>query len=167
MPARGDAPAIGGYRRPSAASARGGRHRERGGAGPASGASCKRASSTSSTDSTPSTRSLAFDVFGRSTERRLEYALVDEYHATIESLLPELDSAHLPLTVRIASVPERIRGFGHVKLAAVATARARTLKERWVRGELDARADAAAEAVPGAAGERIVQVVRRPRATAG
>ncbi|RPH42222.1 MAG: indolepyruvate ferredoxin oxidoreductase family protein [Burkholderiales bacterium] len=114
-------------------------------------------------------RGGAFDVFGRSAERRLERALVDEYRATIESLLPELDSARVPLAVAIASVPERIRGFGHVKLAAVATARARTreLKERWVRGDLDARADTAADAAPGTAREQIVQVVRRTRATMG
>jgi indolepyruvate ferredoxin oxidoreductase len=110
-----------------------------------------------------------FDLFGRSAERRLERALVDEYRATIESLLPQLDSARVPLAVRIASVPERIRGFGHVKLAAVATARARTsaLQDRWVRGDLDVRDDAAAEGASGAAGERIVRVVRRTRAMAG
>ncbi|MCA3181668.1 MAG: indolepyruvate ferredoxin oxidoreductase family protein [Burkholderiaceae bacterium] len=110
-----------------------------------------------------------FDLFGRSAERRLERALVDEYRATIESLLPQLDSARVPLAVRIASVPERIRGFGHVKLAAVATARARTsaLQDRWVRGDLDVRDDAAAEGASGAAGKRIVQVVRRTRAMAG
>jgi indolepyruvate ferredoxin oxidoreductase len=113
-------------------------------------------------------RGGAFDVFGRSAERRLERALVDEYRATIESLLPELDSARVPLAVRIASVPERIRGFGHVKLAAVATARARTsaLFDQWGRGDLDVREDAAV-AAQGAGDERIVQVVRRKRETAG
>ncbi|HMS81118.1 MAG TPA: hypothetical protein PKC20_16630, partial [Burkholderiaceae bacterium] len=64
-------------------------------------------------------------------------------------------------------------GFGHVKLAAVATARAqwRELTDRWARGETDAGDAAAAPsgaAAPGATdGERIVQVVRRPKATAG
>jgi indolepyruvate ferredoxin oxidoreductase len=76
------------------------------------------------------------DVFGRSEERRTERALVDEYRGIVESLLPALDAARLPLAVRIASMPERIRGFGHVKLAAIATARAqwRELVERWGPG---------------------------------
>ncbi len=118
-------------------------------------------------------RGTAFDVFGRTGERRIERALVDEYRAFVESLLPALDATRLPLALRIAAVPERIRGFGHVKLAAVATARAqwRVLTDRWARGETDAGEPAAAPAgavVTGAAdGERIVQVVRRPKATAG
>jgi len=118
-------------------------------------------------------RGTVLDVFGRTDERRIERALVDEYRAIVESLLPGLDDARLPLALRIAAVPERIRGFGHVKLAAVATARAqwRELTDRWARGEADAgepAAGAAGAAGPDAAGsERIVQVVRRPQATAG
>ncbi|MFN9775820.1 MAG: indolepyruvate ferredoxin oxidoreductase family protein [Burkholderiales bacterium] len=118
-------------------------------------------------------RGTALDVFGRTGERRIERALVDEYRTIVESLLPALDAARLPLALRIAAVPERIRGFGHVKLAAVATARAqwRELTQRWARGETDAgdaAAGAASALVPGAGdGERIVQVVRRPKATTG
>jgi indolepyruvate ferredoxin oxidoreductase len=112
------------------------------------------------------------DVFGRTGERRLERAIVEEYRAIVEALLPSLDAAHLPLAVRIAAVPERIRGFGHVKLAAVATARAqwRELTGRYARGETQvdpARAGTPVAWHPDAAGdERIVRVVRRPRATA-
>ncbi|HYF60152.1 MAG TPA: indolepyruvate ferredoxin oxidoreductase family protein [Burkholderiaceae bacterium] len=110
-------------------------------------------------------RGGALDPFGRSAERRLERALVDEYRAIVESLLPGLEAARLPLALRIAAVPERIRGFGHVKLAAVATARARwaELTGRWARGETDAPAEAP-PASP--AGERTVRIVRRPTAGA-
>ncbi|MFZ4756593.1 MAG: DUF6537 domain-containing protein, partial [Burkholderiaceae bacterium] len=109
-------------------------------------------------------RGTALDPFGRTAERRLERALIDEYRATIESMLPALDAARLPLAVRIASVPARIRGFGHVKLAAVATARAqwRELTERWARGEWDATAETGPTATPASVDEQVVRVVRRP-----
>jgi len=65
------------------------------------------------------------DVFGRTEERRMERALVREYEATIDELLGALDRDNLAVAVAIAKVPERIRGYGHVKLANVATAKAR------------------------------------------
>jgi indolepyruvate ferredoxin oxidoreductase len=78
-------------------------------------------------------RGTPFDVFGRSAERRLERQLIDDYRAAIEALLPALDAERLAVAVQIASVPERIRGFGHVKLASIETARAhwQALRERF------------------------------------
>ena len=61
-------------------------------------------------------RGTAFDPFGRTEERRTERALIGEYRACIEGLLGGLNSQTLPLAVQIASVPEEIRGFGHVKV---------------------------------------------------
>jgi len=109
------------------------------------------------------------DLFGRSRERRIERALVDEYRAIVESLLPGLDASRLPLALRIAQVPGRIRGFGHVKLASVATARAqwRELTDRWARGELSGADTAPLEqAAAPARGEQVVRVLRRARADA-
>jgi indolepyruvate ferredoxin oxidoreductase len=114
-------------------------------------------------------RGTVLDPFGRTDERRMERALVDEYRTIIEGLLPGLDARRLPLAVHVARVPERIRGFGHVKLASVVTARAqwREMLGRWARGELEppdappAADDAAGRSVA-SGGERIVQVVRRP-----
>ncbi len=60
-------------------------------------------------------RGGVFDMFGYTEERRGERALIAEYEKTIEGLLPTLDAAHLDLAVRIASIPDQIRGFGHVK----------------------------------------------------
>ena len=60
-------------------------------------------------------RGTAFDVFGRSEERRAERALIDAYEHRIGALLPGLGSAQLPLAARIAEVAEQIRGFGPVK----------------------------------------------------
>ena len=56
-----------------------------------------------------------FDIFGRTEERRHERALIEEYERTIGDLLPRLTRDNLPTAVRIASVPEEIRGYGHVK----------------------------------------------------
>ena len=70
-------------------------------------------------------RGSVLDVFGYTEERRLERSLVREYRRRIESLLPALSAERLPIATEIAAVPLSMRGFGHVKLANVALARAR------------------------------------------
>jgi indolepyruvate ferredoxin oxidoreductase len=60
-------------------------------------------------------RGSAFDPFGRSAERRHERALLAHYVATLESALPRLKAASLPDAIAFATLPEQIRGFGHVK----------------------------------------------------
>jgi indolepyruvate ferredoxin oxidoreductase len=61
-------------------------------------------------------RGTAFDIFGRTEERRTERALITEYAATVEQLLAKLTPANHALAVEIANVPEMIRGYGHVKM---------------------------------------------------
>ena len=51
-------------------------------------------------------RGTAFDIFGRTEERRTERALIVEYAATVEELLGKLTPANHALAVEIASVPE-------------------------------------------------------------
>ena len=70
-------------------------------------------------------RGTLFDVFGRTTERRMERALIEAYTVRIEALLPTLDARRLKLACEIAALPLQLRGFGHVKLANVALTRAR------------------------------------------
>jgi indolepyruvate ferredoxin oxidoreductase len=70
-------------------------------------------------------RGSVLDPFGHTAERRLERQLVSDYEAMLVDLLPVLSAANHALALDMARVPERIRGFGHVKLANVATARAR------------------------------------------
>jgi indolepyruvate ferredoxin oxidoreductase len=55
------------------------------------------------------------DVFGYTAERRTERRLITDYEAIINELLAALSSDNHALAVRIASIPEDIRGFGHVK----------------------------------------------------
>ncbi|HSB25749.1 MAG TPA: indolepyruvate ferredoxin oxidoreductase family protein, partial [Burkholderiaceae bacterium] len=70
-------------------------------------------------------RGGTLDVFGRTDERRLERALIDQYAARIDELLPQLQLQSLALACEIARLPLAMRGFGHVKIANVALARAR------------------------------------------
>jgi len=70
-------------------------------------------------------RGTAFDVFGYTEERKMERRLIAEYEATIDSLLATLDQNNHALAVQIASVPETMRGFGHVKEKNVMAAKAR------------------------------------------
>ncbi len=77
-------------------------------------------------------RGTAFDLFGHTEERKIERALIGQYRATIEALLPKLTMLNLPKAAAIASIPEDIRGFGHVKeknLKAAKEKEAALLKE--------------------------------------
>ena len=55
----------------------------------------------------------------------MERQLIADYFATVERLLTGLDAGNLDLAAQIASVPEHIRGYGHVKEAHLHTAMAR------------------------------------------
>ncbi|MFZ4287246.1 indolepyruvate ferredoxin oxidoreductase family protein [Variovorax sp. HJSM1_2] len=70
-------------------------------------------------------RGTAFDVFGRTEERRTERALIGEYRATIEGVLTMLTAANHGTAVELARLPELIKGYGHVKEANLATTRAK------------------------------------------
>jgi indolepyruvate ferredoxin oxidoreductase len=60
-------------------------------------------------------RGTPFDVFGMTEERRTERRLIGEYEKTVGELLERLDRDNQGIAVEIASIPDRIRGFGHVK----------------------------------------------------
>jgi indolepyruvate ferredoxin oxidoreductase len=69
-------------------------------------------------------RGTPFDIFGYTAERRMERALIAEYEADIARLIEGLTAERLDLAVQIASVPDQIRGFGHIKDASIKTAAA-------------------------------------------
>ncbi|MEA2991077.1 MAG: indolepyruvate ferredoxin oxidoreductase, partial [Alphaproteobacteria bacterium] len=71
-----------------------------------------------------SLRGTAFDPFGRTAERRMERGLIADYEATLAELLAKLSPANHHLAVGIAAIPEKIRGFGHVKMRNLGTAKA-------------------------------------------
>lgn len=70
-------------------------------------------------------RGTPLDIFGMTRERRMERALVESYRERVLALLPALSAGTLAVATEIAALPLAMRGFGHVKLANIAVARAR------------------------------------------
>ncbi|MBV5294750.1 MAG: indolepyruvate ferredoxin oxidoreductase family protein [Curvibacter lanceolatus] len=81
-------------------------------------------------------RGTAFDVFGRTEERRTERALIAEYQALVEELCAGLSAERHALALDLAQVPEQIKGYGHVKERNLAAARQRwnQLLAEWRQG---------------------------------
>jgi indolepyruvate ferredoxin oxidoreductase len=69
-------------------------------------------------------RGTIFDPFGYSEERRAERRLIADYEAMIEEIVRRLSGETLAVSVALASLPDRIRGFGHVKQKAMREAEA-------------------------------------------
>jgi len=78
-------------------------------------------------------RGGALDPFGRTEERRMERKLIEKYFLDIDTILAGLAPGNIGLAVEIASLPERIRGFGHVKEKHLAEAmpKWKELMGRW------------------------------------
>ena len=77
----------------------------------------------------------------------MERALIAEFEARLNALLQDLSAERQSLAVEIAKVPLSMRGFGHVKLANIAVARAREAEllyrfnpQRYPRPKVAARA---------------------------
>jgi len=70
-------------------------------------------------------RGTPLDVFGYNAERRTERALIVEYERLVDELLGKLGADNHGLAVQLASIPEDIRGYGHVKREHLQKARAR------------------------------------------
>lgn len=66
-----------------------------------------------------------FDIFGYTEERKSERQLIGDYEKTVAGLLDKLDTGNAGLAAEIASIPEQIRGYGHVKEAHLHKAKAR------------------------------------------
>ncbi|NRF67390.1 indolepyruvate ferredoxin oxidoreductase family protein [Aquincola sp. S2] len=69
-------------------------------------------------------RGTLLDPFGHTAERRLERQLIADYEALVDELLRGLTATKLPLALKLARLPEGIRGYGHVKLANAASVKA-------------------------------------------
>jgi indolepyruvate ferredoxin oxidoreductase len=74
-------------------------------------------------------RGTAVDVFGYTEERRSERDLLRRYEANIETALSTLagakDASQHDAAVALASLPEQIRGYGHVRARSIGPALAR------------------------------------------
>ncbi|HEX8955135.1 MAG TPA: DUF6537 domain-containing protein, partial [Burkholderiaceae bacterium] len=82
-----------------------------------------------------SLRGGALDIFGYTAERKMERALIGQYRDRIKALLPKLTAENLSKATAIASVPEDIRGYGHVKERHLSNAKQ---KEARLLAEFDA-----------------------------
>lgn len=64
-------------------------------------------------------RGTFLDPFGYTAERKLERRLIAAYRLRIEEILSVLDRNNHAIAVKIAALPEMIKGFGHVKREAI------------------------------------------------
>jgi indolepyruvate ferredoxin oxidoreductase len=70
-------------------------------------------------------RGTWLDPFGRSEERRMERALIRQYEADMDEVLPEVTSQTHAVAVALAELPLSIRGFGPIKAGNAAAAEKR------------------------------------------
>jgi indolepyruvate ferredoxin oxidoreductase len=64
-----------------------------------------------------------FDIFGRSAERQTERRLIGEYVAIVEEIIQRVTIENYATAVELAKIPERIRGYGHIKDDSIAAAK--------------------------------------------
>ncbi|GAB5467147.1 MAG: indolepyruvate ferredoxin oxidoreductase family protein [Rhodospirillales bacterium] len=89
-------------------------------------------------------RGTRFDIFGYTEERKMERGLIVDYEALVAEVLENLAAGNHQTAVALLSIPEKIRGYGHVKEAKLATAKAeeRSLLDRF-HGKVPEVAEAA------------------------
>ncbi|MFT3817308.1 MAG: indolepyruvate ferredoxin oxidoreductase family protein [Rubrivivax sp.] len=73
-------------------------------------------------------RGGALDVFGKTEERRQERQMIEDYVKELDGICARLGAANHAAAVALASVPDEIRGYGHVKDKSIAEAS--VLRER-------------------------------------
>ncbi|MFT3776876.1 MAG: hypothetical protein QM772_01135 [Ottowia sp.] len=86
-------------------------------------------------------RGTPLDIFCWTAERHTERALADEYMALMESIVLRLDADIRPEVLALARLPQKVRGFGHVKLRNLAATR---VEQQGLLERLDAASPAAA-----------------------
>jgi indolepyruvate ferredoxin oxidoreductase len=86
-------------------------------------------------------RGTGFDIFGYTKERRAERQLIADYEDLIAEILKSLTPENHAIAVALASIPEKIRGFGHVKLRHLQAAKAeeQSLLEQFRAGPAPAK----------------------------
>ena len=81
-------------------------------------------------------RGTPFDLFGYHAERKAERALTTQFEADIGQLIGDLNAERLPIAIELARLPDEIRGYGHIKAAAMqrAAEKREALLARWRAG---------------------------------
>ena len=65
-------------------------------------------------------------LFGRTEERRTERALIQEYKSAIDTVLAGLKADNHAQALEMARIPEKIKGYGHVKERNL-----RAVRQQW------------------------------------
>ena len=73
-------------------------------------------------------RGGVLDMFGKTAERREERQMIEDYIRELDEILAQLNPTNYAAAVSLASVPDEVRGYGHVKDKGIADAKA--LRER-------------------------------------
>jgi indolepyruvate ferredoxin oxidoreductase len=60
-------------------------------------------------------RGTVWDIFGKTEERKQERLLIEDYFSLMETVFEKLNRKNHTAAVELASIPEKIRGYGHVK----------------------------------------------------
>ncbi|MBR9808076.1 MAG: indolepyruvate ferredoxin oxidoreductase family protein [Alphaproteobacteria bacterium] len=83
-------------------------------------------------------RGTKFDPFGYTEERKMERQIRDDYLTGLARIAQELTAKNHELAIALAEIPDDIRGYGHVKDAAVETAKTKEaeLWTNWPEGKL-------------------------------
>ncbi len=69
-------------------------------------------------------RGTPLDIFGYSSERRTERGLIGDYERLLGEIIGRLTPQNHATAVALASLPEKIRGYGHVKQRHLAATKA-------------------------------------------
>jgi indolepyruvate ferredoxin oxidoreductase len=60
-------------------------------------------------------RGTTLDVFGYTQERKQERADIEHYRLLVDKLLPDLTEENYTAAQELVALPEKLRGFGHIK----------------------------------------------------
>ena len=85
-------------------------------------------------------RGTAFDLFGKTAERRMERALIAEFEQRLEQLLAALEPGNLQLATEIVELYMDVRGYGPVKEEAVEDVRVRVANKLSSLASMDKEA---------------------------
>ena len=83
-------------------------------------------------------RGTTFDILGKTEERKTERKLIEQYFGLVDIVLSNLNNENHHTAVELLSLPEQIRGYGHVKEKAIKMVKSkeRQLLERFNHPEL-------------------------------
>ena len=82
-------------------------------------------------------RATAFDPFGYLAERQSERAMIEDFHADLAELLDHIKPGNYEVAVQLAKLPQKIRGYGHVKESSLIAVKAEMVKlKSELRGDL-------------------------------